>query len=217
MDFDRLSSLAVKNEPMTARSALHGIGYGLYIVTTRQNGKDSGLIINSVCQVASSPDVITLSIQRGNASAAILAETKKCNLHVLDQTTPFSLIERFGFHSGRDTDKMKGLIYGRSENLVPYLTEHIGARFSLEVIETVTLPSHLLFFCHIGESEVLTKNERMSYAYYHSSVKPRPSKAEGQKKGFVCRVCGYVYEGDSLPEDFICPICKHGVSDFDAL
>lgn len=211
----KLSDLTKNESPMAIGSALHGIGYGLYVVTTRQNGKDSGLIINSVCQVASKPDIITLSVQRQNASAAIIAETKKCNLHVLDKTAPFSLIERFGFHSGRDTDKMKGLLYGRSENLVPYLSEHIGARFSLEVLETISLPSHLLFFCRIGESEVLTKNERMTYAYYHSDVKPR--RKEEKKKGFVCSICGYVYENTPLPEDFICPICKHPASDFEAL
>lgn len=215
MEMKNLSAFPGGAGPMTTSSALHAVGYGLYVVTTRQNGKDSGLIINSVCQVGSNPDFLTLSIQRQNASAAIIAETKKCNLHVLDQTAPFSLIERFGFHSGRDTDKMKGLLYGRSENLLPYLSENVGARFSLEVVETVPLPSHLLFFCRIGESEVLTKNERMTYAYYHSNVKPR--RQETKKKGYVCRICGYVYENETLPDDFICPICKHSASDFEAL
>lgn len=215
MELKKISSLSSEKSPMAESSALHGLGYGLYIVTTRYNGKDSGLVVNSVCQVASRPDVISVSVQKQNASAAIIEKTKKMNLHVLDRSAPFSLIERFGFHSGRDTDKMKGLLYGRSENLLPYLSEHIGARFSLEVLETLELPSHLLFFCRIGQSEVLTKNERMSYAYYHSDVKPR--RKETRKKGFVCRICGYVYEGEALPEDYICPVCKHPASDFEAL
>ena len=137
------------------------------------------------------------------------------NVNVLTEKAPFSLFERFGFQSGSDTDKMKGLIYGRSENNLPVLREYTNAYFSLAVQKEIHLPTHILFICTVEESGVLNKEKSMTYAYYHASVKPK-KKVEA-KKGYVCKICGYVYEGEPLPDDFVCPICKHPASDFEKI
>ncbi len=204
-----------KAVPMEDPTALFTVGYGLYIVTTRENGKDSGLVINTFSQVASSPNIIAVGINKNNHSAGVISRTKKMNVNVLTERAPFSLFERFGFQSGKDTDKMKGLLYGRSENNVPVLNEFTNAYFSLSVQKEIHLPTHILFICTVEESRVFSKEKSMTYAFYHASVKPK--KKNEAKKGYVCKICGYVYEGDPLPEDFVCPICKHPASDFEKL
>lgn len=201
--------------PMENGAALHAIGYGLYIVTTRENGKDSGLVVNTVAQVASNPTVLAVGINRSNHSCGVVQRTGKLNVNVLTENAPFSLFQRFGFQSGRDTDKMKDLFYGRSENNLPVLREFANAFFSLKVKNTVTLPSHVVFLCTVEESEVFNKDKSMTYAYYHASVKPKTTRTKS--KGWVCKICGYVHSEETLPQDFICPICKHPASDFEKL
>ena len=201
--------------PMEKGTALHTIGYGLYIVTTRENGKDSGLVVNTVAQVGSNPTVLAVGINRANHSCGVVQRTGKLNVNVLTESAPFSVFQRFGFQSGRDTDKMQGLIYGRSENNLPILREYTNAFFSLKVQNTVTLPSHVVFLCTVEESEVFSKEKSMTYAFYHASVKPKAKPAAA--KGWVCKICGYIHPEDDLPEDFICPICKHPASDFEKL
>ncbi|MBR5295247.1 MAG: flavin reductase [Clostridia bacterium] len=200
---------------MTNPAALFSVGYGLYIVTTRENGKDSGLVVNTVSQVSNDPTVLAVGINRANFSAEVISRTKKLNVNVLTESAPFSLFQRFGFQSGRTADKMKDLIYGRSENNLPVLREYTSAFFSLSVQKEIILPTHILFLCTIEESEVFSKENAMTYAFYHASVKPK-KKAEN-KKGYVCKICGYVHEAEMLPADFICPICKHPASDFEKL
>ncbi len=201
--------------PMEVSSALHSIGYGLYIVTTRENGKDSGLVVNTVSQVGSNPTVLAVGINRANHSCGVVLRTGKMNVNVLTESAPFDLFKRFGFQSGRDTDKMQGLIYGRSENNLPVLRQHTNAFFSLKVQNSITLPSHTLFLCTVEESESFNRDQSMTYAYYHASVKPKAKNA--QPKGWVCKICGYVHPEDELPADLICPICKHPASDFEKL
>ena len=211
-----LSSLIFPQSPMTDPTSLFNVGYGLYIVTCRENGKDNGLVVNTVCQVGLSPDLVAVGINRANFSAEVISRTRKMNVSVLTESAPFSLFERFGFQSGRSADKMKGLIYGRSENNLPFLREHTNAYLSLKVESIVTLPSHLVFLCSVEESAVLSKEKSVTYAYYHENIKPKKNKTEG-KKGWICKICGYVHEEEDLPEDFICPICKHPASDFERL
>ncbi|MBE6712395.1 MAG: hypothetical protein E7580_02610 [Ruminococcaceae bacterium] len=201
--------------PMEDSRALHAVGYGLYIVTTRENGKDSGLVVNTVSQVASNPTVLAVGINRANYSCGVISRTKKLNVNVLTESAPFSLFQRFGFQSGKDRDKMQGLVYGRSENNLPVLREHTNAFFSLKVKDSITLPSHTLFLCTVEESASFNRDKSMTYAYYHASVKPKATPAKA--KGWVCKICGYVHSEENLPDDFICPICKHPKSDFEKL
>ncbi len=210
-----LTLLSNQKTALTDGTALHAIGYGLYIVTTRENGKDSGLVVNTVCQIASNPDLISVSVNRANHSAEVIRRTEKMNVSVLTEETPFELFRRFGFQSGKTVDKMKGLLYGRSENNLPYLTQYANAFFSLKVQSVIETPSHLLFLCSIEESRVLSKEPSATYAFYHAHIKPK--KTQQKKSGWVCKICGYVHEDESLPADFICPICKHPASDFEKL
>lgn len=198
--------------PMENGSALYAIGYGLYVVTTRENGKDSGLIVNTVAQIGSNPTVIAVGINRANHSCDVIRRTGKLNVNVLTEQAPFDLFKRFGFQSGKDVDKMQGLIYGRSENNLPVLREFTNAFLSLKVRDTVVLPSHTLFICTVEESESFNREKSMTYAYYHASVKP---KKAAETRGWVCKICGYVHSEPTLPADFICPICKHPASDFE--
>ena len=211
-----LSTLNVRKEPLTDGNALFKIGYGLYIVTTRENGKDSGLVVNTVSQVASEPSLILVSINRSNHSAEVIMRTKKMNVSVLTESAPFSLFQRFGFQSGRTADKMKGLTYGRSENNLPFLTEHSNSFLSLKVESCTKTASHFLFLCSITESAVLNKENSVTYAYYHENIKPKRDESSA-KKGWICKICGYVHEDEVLPETFICPLCKHPASDFERI
>ncbi len=199
--------------PMEDSKALHAIGYGLYIITTRENGKDSGLVVNTVSQVGSNPTLLAVGINRANYSCGVISRTGKMNVNVLTESAPFEIFQRFGFQSGKDTDKMQGLIYSRSENNLPYLQEHTNAFFSLKVQNAVTLPSHTLFLCTVEESASFGGEKSMTYAYYHASVKPKSTK----KRGWICKICGYVHTDEKLPADFICPICKHPAEDFEKL
>lgn len=206
---------ANRPSPLEDPKALHNIGYGLYVVTTRENGKDSGLIVNTVAQVSSNPTVLAVGINRANHSCGVIMRTGKMNVNMLTEAAPFDLIKRFGFQSGKDTDKMQDLIYGRSENNLPVLRETVNGFFSLKVQSALELPSHTLFLCTVEESASFNREKSMTYAYYHAFVKPK-SKPE-KPKGWICKICGFVHEDEQLPSDFICPICKHPASDFEKL
>ena len=194
-------------------SALHRIGYGLYVVTVNDGTKDNALIVNTVTQVASTPLCISVAVSKSNYSCEVIRQTGALNINCLTTEAPFSVFERFGFHSGRDTDKFAGESnLKRSENGLVVLSEYVNAYISLHVKETVDLGSHLLFLCEATEAAVLSDAESMTYAYYHANVKPK--KSAPKVKGYVCSICGWVYEGETLPDDIICPICKHGKEDF---
>lgn len=212
-----LSKLFLENtpSPLTEPAFFHSVSYGLYIITARENGKDNGFVCNTVCQVASSPDLVSVSINKANHSCGMILRTGKMNVNVLSESAPFSLFERFGFQSGKNTDKMKGLLYGRSENNLPVLRENTNAFSSLKVKSAIELPSHYLFLCTVEESAVLSKEASMTYAFYHKNVKPN-KKAEA-KKGWVCKICGYIHEEEEFPEGFLCPLCKHPPSDFERI
>lgn len=196
-------------------TALFKIGYGLYVVTTNDGKKDNGLIVNTVSQITSNPNKIMVAINKANYSCEIVKETKKLNINCLDANTPFSLIQHFGFQSGRDVNKFETFNdTERSENGLLYLTKHINAYISLEVVDYSDLGSHLMFICDVKDAKVLNNNDSLTYDYYQKHVKPKP---ETDKKGWVCKICGYIYEGEDLPDDFICPLCKHGASDFEKI
>jgi len=195
--------------------ALFNIGYGLYVVTSNDGKKDNGLIVNTVTQVTSSPNRIAVCINKQNYSHHVIQQTGIMNINCLSVDAPFSVFEQFGFRSGRNTDKFEGEEVLRSDNDLVFLPRYINAMMSLKVVQYVDLGTHGMFICDVTEARVLSDKETMTYTYYQKNVKPKP-QTEG-KKGFVCKICGYVYEGDELPDDFVCPLCKHGPADFEPI
>lgn len=195
--------------------AMFNIGYGLYVVTTNDGKKDNGCIVNTVTQVTSSPNRVAVTINKENYTHHVAEQTGIMNVNCLSVDAPFSVFENFGFKSGRTEDKLKDMEELRSDNGLRFLPQYINAFFSLKVVNYVDLGTHGMFICDVTESRVITKAETMTYTYYQNNVKPKP-ETEG-KKGFVCKVCGYVYEGDELPDDIVCPLCKHGAADFEPI
>ena len=198
-------------------SALFKIGYGLYVITTNDGRRDNGMIVNTVSQVTNSPNRIAVCINKQNYTHHVVQQSGVMNLNCLSVEAPFSVFERFGFQSGRNVDKFDGSDFEvlRSDNGLRFLSKYINAMMSLKVESYVDLDTHGMFICTVTEARVLSDKETMTYNYYQSNVKPKP-KTEG-KKGWVCKICGYVYEGEELPEDFICPLCKHGAADFEPI
>ena len=196
-------------------TALFNIGYGLYVVTARDGDKDNGCIVNTVSQVTNTPNRIAVCINKKNLTHDMVAKTGTMNVNCLSTDAPFSVFEHFGFQSGRDVDKIIGEGILRSDNGVAFLGHYINSFMSLKVEQTVDLDTHSMFICSVTEARVITDVETMTYTYYQNNVKPKP-ETDG-KKGWVCKVCGYVYEGEDIPDDFICPLCKHGVADFEPI
>ena len=196
-------------------TALFKIGYGLYVVTSNDGKRDNGLIVNTVSQLTSSPNRVAVCINKDNYSHHIIKQTGKMNVNCLSVEAPFSVFECFGFRSGRNVDKFEGAEVLRSDNGLVFLPRYINSFMSLKVEQYIDMDTHGMFICSVTEARVISDKDTMTYTYYQQNVKPRP-KTEG-KKGWVCKVCGYVYEGDELPEDFVCPLCKHGAADFEPI
>ncbi len=196
-------------------TALFNIGYGLYVVTSNDGVKDNGLIVNTVTQVTNTPNRVAVTVNKLNYSCDVIAKTGKLNISTLSQDAPFAVFERFGFHSGRDTDKLAGFDYvQRAANGLLFLDKYSNAFICCKVINQMDLGTHIMFICDVTQCANLNKAETMTYTYYLQNVKPKP---DADKKGYVCKVCGWVYEGDELPEDIVCPLCKHGAADFEPL
>ena len=195
--------------------ALFKIGYGLYVLTVNDGQKDNGLIVNTVMQLTSTPLQLAVAVNKDNYSHDVIRQTGRMNVCALTESTPFEVFKQFGFQSGRNVDKFAGLSPARAENGLPILTEHTNAYFSLSVSSYTDLGTHGLFICTVTEAKVLSGEPSITYAYYHANTKPRP--APQKKKGYVCKICGYVYEGEPLPADFVCPWCKHGAEDFERI
>ena len=205
------SATANKND----LSALFNIGYGLYVVTSNDGKKDNGLIVNTVTQVTNMPNRVAVTINKENYSHHIIKQTGIMNVNFLTTDAPFSVFEKFGFTSGRNTDKFEGCEPLRSDNGLIFLPRYINSFMSLKVEQYIDLDTHGMFICSVTESRVISNQPSMTYTYYLENVKPKP-EANG-KKGFVCKVCGWIYEGDELPADIVCPLCKHGYADFEEL
>ena len=204
-------ALANKND----MTALFRIGYGLYVVTSNDGRKDNGLIVNTVTQLTDNPYRVAVNINKANYSHHVIRQTGVLNVNCLSIDAPFSVFQQFGFQSGRTVDKFAGQKINRSGNGLVFLDKYINAFMSLKVEQYVDLDTHGMFICSVTEARVMSDQDTMTYTYYQQNVKPKP-ETEG-KKGFVCKVCGYVYEGDELPEDIICPLCKHGAVDFEPI
>ena len=208
---EQQSETANKND----LTALFKIGYGLYVVTSNDGKKDNGLIVNTVTQVTDTPNRVAVTINKQNYSHHVIKQTGIMNVNCLSTAAPFKVFETFGFQSGRTVDKFADCTPLRSDNGLVFLPRYINAFMSLKVEQYVDFGTHGMFICSITEARVISNAETMTYTYYQNNVKPKP-QTEG-KKGFVCKICGYIYEGDVLPADFICPLCKHGAADFEPI
>ncbi len=196
-------------------TALFKIGYGLYVVTSNDGNKDNGLIVNTVTQLTDNPYRVAVNINKENYSHHVIKQTGVMNVNCLSVEAPFEIFQRFGFQSGRQADKFEGMEKLHSDNGLVFLPKYINAFMSLKVEQYVDLGTHGMFICSVTEARVMSDKDTMTYTYYQKNVKPKP-QTEG-KKGFVCKVCGFIYEGDELPDDYICPLCKHGVADFEPI
>ncbi len=195
-------------------NALFNIGYGLYVVTSHDGKKDNGLIVNTVSQLTDRPLRVGVTINKENYSHHVIKQSGIMNVNCLSVDAPFSVFENFGFVSGRNVDKFKAYPALRSDNGLAFLSKYINALLSLKVEDYLDLGTHGLFICSVTESRVISDKETMTYTYYQNNVKPKPAT---KIKGYICKVCGYIYEGDTLPDDFICPLCKHGANDFEKI
>ena len=196
--------------------AMFNITYGLYVLTAKDDVKDNGCLINTAGQVTTSPNRITLAVNKLNLTHDMMLKTGTFNISTLSQDAPFSVFQKFGMTSGKTVDKFADFsdVY-RSENGLLYLTKYANSFISGKVVTATDVGRHTLFLADVADAEILSETESMSYAFYHKNVKP--STPRPAVKGWRCRVCGYVYECDELPPDFICPVCKHGAADFERI
>jgi len=196
-------------------SALFKISYGLYVVTSFDGKRHNGLIVNTVTQVTNSPNRFAVTINKANYSHDVIKSTGIMNVCCLSIEAPFSVFQNFGFNSGKDTDKFKDTPFWTSENSLAVPSQYVNAFISLKVERYIDFDTHGMFVCTITEAKNIVDKETMTYTYYQDNVKPKPQ--EQKKKGYVCKICGYIYEGETLPDDFICPLCKHGAEDFEMI
>ncbi len=202
------------NQKIDAK-ALFNIGYGLYVVSAREGHKDNACIVNTVTQLTDQKLRVAVTINKQNLTHDMVKNTGVMNVCCLTEETPFQIFEYFGFKSGKDVDKFVTENVPRADNHLVIIPDYSNAFFSLKVEREVDLDSHTMFICEVTQAQVLSSKPTMTYAYYHKNVKPQPQKPKS--KGFVCTICGYVYEGDELPQDFICPLCKHGAEVFEKI
>ncbi len=199
------------------KTAFFKLTYGLFLLTTKGE-RHNGCIINTVIQLTESPKRIAFAVNKANFTNELLLKTKRLNVSILSESAPFEVFKHFGFQSGRDTDKFSGYEKaGESANGLKYLKENSCAYMSAEIISAADYGSHTLFVAEVTEAKTLSEEPPMTYAYYFANVKPSPKPQEEKKTGYVCKICGYVYEGEELPEDFVCPLCKHGADDFEKI
>lgn len=199
-------------------TALFTLSYGLYVLTAREGGRDLGCIVNTVTQMTENPTRIAVSVNKQNFTNEVIQRTGVFNVSVLTEAAPMDLFRHFGFQSGRDVDKFAGRTDPVSENGLRYISGPANALISGKVEQAIDCGTHMLYIALVTEARKLSDAPSMTYAYYFANVKPRPQPKPAQEKprrGFVCRICGYFYEGDELPPDFICPLCKHGAADFE--
>ncbi len=199
-------------------TAMFKLTYGLFLLSAKDESKDNGCIINTAMQVTADPNRISIAVNKLNYTHDMILKTGIFNVSILSESAPFEIFKHYGFQSGRDTDKIiDGPHLTRSENGLFYLSACANSFISGKVVHTVDLGTHTLFIADVTEAKKLNDEPSVTYDYYHKNIKPQPVKKEEAKKGYVCKICGYVYEGEELPSDFVCPICKHGAADFEKL
>ena len=197
-------------------NALFKIGYGLYILSCHENGKDNACIVNTVMQVTSNPCKIAICVNKNNHTCTMLKNTRKFNVSILDEEAEFEIFKHFGYQSGKDVDKFLNFIQTkRTPNGVLYITKNTNAYLSAWVQDEIDLDTHVMFIAQLVDAEILSDKPTVTYDFYQKNIKPKPEATAS--KGWRCKICGYVYEGEKLPSDFICPICKHGAVDFEKI
>ena len=197
--------------------ALFNIGYGLYVVTSNDKERDTGLIVNTVAQLTSSPERVMVTVNKSGYSHGVIKSSGKMNVNCLTVEAPFGVFENFGFKSSKDADKFAGIEPLRSENGLAVLPKYINSYLSLEVESYVDLDSHGMFICTVSEAKVVSDKESMTYAYYHKNVKPKPKTEASKTKGYICTVCGFIHDEETIPDDYVCPICNHGREVFEEI
>ena len=195
--------------------AMYSLSYGLFVVTAREGEKDNGCITNTVMQVTTTPCRISVTINKGNYTHDMIARTGIFNVSILSEKADFGIFKHWGFQSGRDTDKTIGVTLSRADNGVAYITEGVNAVICAKVCQSIDLGTHTQFVADVTDALCIDNCPAATYAFYHKHIKPAPAKPK--VKGWICTICGYIYEGDPLPADFICPLCKHPASDFKRL
>jgi len=194
------------------KTALFKLSYGLFVLTARQNGKDNGCIINTCGQLTDNPLQIQIAVNKQNLTHDMVLETGVFNVSVLTEEATFWVFQHYGFQSGRDVDKFENLPELRTENGLRYVVGCTNAVISAKVVSTVDCGSHTLFIAQVTQAKVLDSVPSATYQYYFDHIKPKPTAAK--EESWVCKICGYVHEGP-LPEDFVCPWCKHGTDAFE--
>jgi flavin reductase (DIM6/NTAB) family NADH-FMN oxidoreductase RutF len=194
--------------------AMFKLSYGLFVLSAN-DGKDNACIINTVTQVTDQPKRVSIAVNKANYTCEMIDKTGKFTVSVLTEKLPFSIFDKLGLVSGRDVDKFQDFDdCKRTENGTVYITKYTNAYISCSVIEKIDCGTHLLFIADVIEADVLSDDPSVTYAYYFEHIKPKPQQ---KPKGYVCKICGYVHESDTLPEDFVCPWCKHGADDFEPI
>lgn len=199
------------------KKAMYKLTYGLFILTAKDDDKDNGCVVNTVTQVTTTPNRITVAVNKSNYTHDMIAKTGEFNVSILTEKSKFDTYKHWGFQSGKDVDKTEEITFQRADNGIIYLAEETNAYLSAKVISATDLGTHTLFLAEVTDAAVISDDESVTYSYYQRNIKPAGPANTEKKKGFICTVCGYIYEGDVLPEDFICPLCKHPASDFKPL
>jgi flavin reductase (DIM6/NTAB) family NADH-FMN oxidoreductase RutF/flavodoxin len=216
--YEKPSSQAVIKPNEVDANTMFKLTYGLFVLTAKDGGKDNGCIINTVSQVTAGPLRISVTVNKANFTHDMIVKTGEFNVSILTESTPFSIFEQFGFHSGKDTDKFAGVTYNtRMANGIYYIPGCSNAVISAKVMQSIDLGTHTLFIADATGASILSDEPSVTYQYYFAHIKPKPKLPKETKHGFVCKICGYVHEGEDLSRDFICPLCKHGADDFEAI
>lgn len=198
-------------------NAMYKLTYGLFVITARDGDKDNGCIINTASQVTTSPNRITVAVNKQNYTHDMIKKTGIFNVSILTEKSKFSTYQNFGFQTGKEVDKFEKFTFERAENGVVYIPDETNAYISAKVVSEVDLGTHTLFIADVTDAKVLSEDKSVTYEYYQNNIKPAPKTTEEKKTGWICTVCGYIYEGEELPADFVCPLCKHGAEDFKKL
>lgn len=193
---------------------MYKLTYGLFVLTSRRDGRDNGCIINTAGQVTTSPNRISIVVNKKNLTHDFVRDSGEFNISILSEKAEFETFKHWGMQSGHDTDKMVSVEFERSANGIAYITNGANAFISAKVVQSVDLGSHTLFIADVTDGAVLSEDESVTYSFYQKNIKPKSRENAEKKKGYICTVCGYIYEGEPLPDDFICPVCKHPASDF---
>lgn len=194
--------------------AMYKLTYGLFVLTSKRDGRDNGCIVNTAGQVTASPNRISVAVNKQNLTHDFIRDSGEFNISILSEKAGFETFKHWGMQSGRDTDKMLSVEFERSANGIVYITNGANAFISAKVVQSVDLGSHTLFIADVTDGAVFSEDESATYSFYQKNIKPKSRENIEKKKGYICTVCGYIYEGEPLPDDFICPVCKHPASDF---